>query len=86
VTSRSSTTRSYTALFEREPRPFRRSLIAHYIDGNGQTVARYYHPALRMEGTVGESEQGGPCGRWVTEDGAPRVELTGYELVGRETE
>lgn len=42
-----------------------------------------------MEGTVveiGESEQGNAFGRWVTEDGAPRVELTGYELVGRETE
>ena len=31
---------------------FRRSLIGHYIAGEAQEVAKYYHPALRMDGTL----------------------------------
>jgi hypothetical protein len=51
---------------------FRRALIGHYINGAAEQVATFYHPILRMDGTVvdlGVSERGGPCGRWVDEDG-----------------
>lgn len=51
---------------------FRRSLIGHYITGDAAQVAKFYHPVLRMDGTaveLGISERGGPCGRWVGEDG-----------------
>jgi ectoine hydroxylase-related dioxygenase (phytanoyl-CoA dioxygenase family) len=57
---------------------FRRSLIGHYIVGDAEKVAKFYHPVLRMDGTVvelGVSERGGPCGIWVTEDGKPVVEM-----------
>ena len=57
---------------------FRRSLIGHYIMGNAEKVAKYYHPVLRMNGSVvdlGTSERGGPCGVWVEEDGRPVVEM-----------
>ena len=49
---------------------FRRSLIGHYIVGDAQKVAEFYHPALRMDGSVVEldvSERGGECGVWVEE-------------------
>lgn len=51
---------------------FRRSLIGHYITGDAEHVSKFYHPVLRMDGTeveLGISERGGPCGRWVGEDG-----------------
>ena len=51
---------------------FRRSLIGHYITGDASQVAKFYHPVLRMDGSVvelGVSERGGPCGRWVDDDG-----------------
>jgi phytanoyl-CoA hydroxylase len=51
---------------------FRRSLIGHYIAGEAAQVAKFYHPVLRMDGTavnLGVSERGGPCGRWVDDDG-----------------
>lgn len=57
---------------------FRRSLIGHYIVGEAEKVAKFYHPALRMDGrevTLGESERGGECGVWVEEDGQPVVAL-----------
>ena len=47
---------------------FRRALIGHYIVGDAQQVAEFYHPALRMDGsevTLGVSERGGECGVWV---------------------
>lgn len=59
---------------------FRRALIGHYIVGEAEQVAPYYHPVLRMDGTevkLGESEWGGPCGTWVERDGKPAVELAG---------
>lgn len=58
---------------------FRRSLIGHYIVGDAEKVAKFYHPALRMDGTPAEldiSEHGGPCGVWVDQDGKPMVEMT----------
>jgi hypothetical protein len=57
---------------------FRRSLIGHYIVGEAEKVAKFYHPVLRMDGSqveLGISERGGPCGVWVEQDGAPVVEM-----------
>jgi len=51
---------------------FRRALIGHYVAAQAEQVAKFYHPLLRMDGTIvelGISERGGPCGRWVDEDG-----------------
>jgi phytanoyl-CoA hydroxylase len=51
---------------------FRRSLIGHYITGDAAQVSKFYHPVLRMDGSEVElavSERGGPCGRWVDDDG-----------------
>jgi ectoine hydroxylase-related dioxygenase (phytanoyl-CoA dioxygenase family) len=68
---------------------FRRALIAHYIDGAAQKVAKFYHPALRMDGTLlelDESQGGGACGVWVERDGAPMVEMSGQEAIVRKHE
>lgn len=57
---------------------FRASLIGHYIDGDAERVADYYHPVLRMDGSVvelDESPEGGPCGKWVNVDGKSVVEV-----------
>jgi hypothetical protein len=57
---------------------FRRALIGHYIAGEAQQVAKYYHPIFRMDGTEVEldiSEGGDLCGRWVDEDGTPVIEM-----------
>lgn len=57
---------------------FRRALIGHYIVGEAEKVARFYHPILRMDGTevtLGTSEGGGACGVWVEQDGTPVVEM-----------
>jgi hypothetical protein len=57
---------------------FRRSLIGHYIVGDAEKVAEFYHPALRMDGSVvglDVSERGGACGVWVDKDGTPVVEM-----------
>lgn len=46
---------------------FRRALIGHYLTGDVEQVAAYYHPILRMDGTeveLGVSDHGGPCGVW----------------------
>lgn len=68
---------------------FRRSLIGHYIEGDSQQVARWYAPVFRMDGSIVEldvSEQGGRCGVWVSEDGEPVIEMSGYEVVEKKTE
>jgi ectoine hydroxylase-related dioxygenase (phytanoyl-CoA dioxygenase family) len=57
---------------------FRRALIGHYIQADARQVAQYYHPVLRMDGSVVElevSDRGGPCGIWVERNGRPAVEL-----------
>lgn len=54
------------------------SLIGHYVTGDATRVAEFYHPVLRMDGTVFELDQspdGGPCGVWVTKDGERLVEI-----------
>ncbi|MCS6860607.1 MAG: phytanoyl-CoA dioxygenase family protein [Abditibacteriales bacterium] len=58
---------------------FRRALIGHYIVGEAEKVAKFYHPVLRMDGTevpLGISEGGGRCGKWVERDGRAVVELS----------
>ncbi len=58
---------------------FRRSLIGHYIVGEAEKVAQFYHPVLRMDGSqveLGVSERGGACGVWVDREGAFVVEMT----------
>ena len=66
---------------------FRRALIGHYIAGEAEKVAQYYHPALRMDGSVIEmdtSQGGGSCGVWVDQEGRSVIELAGLEgLAGR---
>jgi len=57
---------------------FRRALIGHYIQGEAEQVYRWYHPALRFDGTevsLGESADGSQCGVWVERDGTPAVEM-----------
>jgi ectoine hydroxylase-related dioxygenase (phytanoyl-CoA dioxygenase family) len=57
---------------------FRRSLIGHYIAGEASEVYKWYHPALRMDGTAVElrtSEIGGQCGSWVSQSGQTQLEL-----------
>jgi len=68
---------------------FRRSLIGHYIQGDSQQVAKYYHPVLRFDGSqvaLEISPQGSQCGTWVTEGGKPVIEMVGYEKVEKATE
>jgi len=68
---------------------FRRALIGHYIEGVAEQVARFYHPALRMNGTsleLDESLGGGACGVWAEHDGVPVVEMVGQETVIRKHE
>lgn len=59
---------------------FRRALIGHYIAGEAEKVGGFYHPVLRMDGTLvelGESQGGGPCGLWVDQDGRPALRMQG---------
>jgi ectoine hydroxylase-related dioxygenase (phytanoyl-CoA dioxygenase family) len=68
---------------------FRRSLIGHYVTGDAQQVASFYHPALRMDGSVvelGTSQGGGSCGVWVEQNGRDVIELTGIEGITGRTE
>lgn len=64
----------------RSPDRFRRALIGHYIVGDAQSVAQFYHPVLRMDGTPVEldvSEKGSECGVWVDRDGQRVLEMRG---------
>jgi phytanoyl-CoA hydroxylase len=57
---------------------FRRSLIGHYVAGEARKVGGYYHPALRMDGSVvdlDESPGSTSCGVWSEVDGEPVIEL-----------
>ncbi len=59
---------------------FRRSLIGHYVVGEAEKVYKWYHPALRFDGsvmTLGESQDGSECGVWVERDGDKTVEMRG---------
>jgi ectoine hydroxylase-related dioxygenase (phytanoyl-CoA dioxygenase family) len=68
---------------------FRRSLIAHYIEGDSQQVASWYKPTLRMDGsevTLASSGKGTACGVWVDTQGRPMIEVNGYEMLEKESE
>lgn len=69
---------------------FRRALIGHYIEGDSVQVGEFYHPALRMDGTVLEnlakSQDSTTCGVWVERDGTPVIELAGQQAVSRKHE
>lgn len=61
---------------------FRCAMIGHYIVGEAEAVAQWYHPVLRMDGAeveFGVSEQGGPCGVWVDVAGEPVAVMEGIE-------
>ena len=64
---------------------FRRALIGHYIEGEAEQVAEYFHPALRMDGSpppLRVSEGGGTCGEW--SDG--EITMTGAHSMVRRHE
>ena len=65
----------------RTARRFRRALIGHYIQAEAHQVAKYYHPALAMDGTplrLEVSQDGGPCGQWADGPGGrPVIQMTG---------
>lgn len=68
---------------------FRRALIGHYIEGEADQVAEYYHPVLRMDGTQLEldvAEGGGACGEWVAGEDGPVAVLTGTQTITRKHE
>jgi hypothetical protein len=57
---------------------FRRAITGHYISADARQVAKYYQPALSMDGRelwMDISEGGGPCGVWVDRQGRPVVEV-----------
>jgi ectoine hydroxylase-related dioxygenase (phytanoyl-CoA dioxygenase family) len=57
---------------------FRRALIGHYVVGEAERVAQFYHPVLQMDGTeapLGISEGGSECGVWREIDGRHEVDL-----------
>lgn len=56
---------------------FRRSLIAHYVMGEAEKVNEFYHPLLNFAGEevdMAESESGGPCGVFVSEE-TPAIQM-----------
>jgi len=68
---------------------FRRALIGHYIQGEAERVAQYYHPALRMDGTelmLEVAEGGGACGEWTETPDGPVAVLTGTQTITRKHE
>jgi ectoine hydroxylase-related dioxygenase (phytanoyl-CoA dioxygenase family) len=68
---------------------FRRALIGHYIEGEAEKVASYYHPALRMDGTeltLEVAEGGGACGEWTDTPDGPVAVLTGTQTITRKHE
>lgn len=57
---------------------FRRALIAHYVVGEAEKVAEFYHPLLDFSGRVvpmQSSEQGGPCGIFADDDDAQSLQM-----------
>jgi phytanoyl-CoA hydroxylase len=62
---------------------FRRALIGHYIQGNADSVYKWYQPVLKMDGTplaFGESPDGGECGVWTESDGRKTIEMTDIKI------
>lgn len=69
---------------------FRRALIGHYVAADARKVAKFFKPALRMDGSVvdelGESEGGGACGAWVDREGRAVIEMVGVQGTPSRTE
>jgi hypothetical protein len=56
---------------------FRRALIAHYIVGEAEKVAQFYHPILNFAGEEVDlmvNQNGGPCGVFAI-DGEPAITM-----------
>ena len=56
------------SLKNESPTRFRRALIGHYISGEAERVAHWYHPVYRMDGSIiefGATEGGSKCGEYV---------------------
>ena len=59
---------------------FRRIIVGHYIVGEAHSVAKYYHPVYRMDGSQVElnvTVDGGKCGTFVEEGGEQVFRLEG---------
>ena len=57
---------------------FRRSLVGHYVTGDAEKVAEFYHPSYRFDGSIvelGTSLKGGSCGAFIDRDGIPVLEM-----------
>lgn len=68
---------------------FRRALIGHYIEGQAEAVAHFYHPVLKMNGQpleLGRSPDGSMCGIWVERDGRKTIELAAIQAGPGRTE
>ncbi len=62
---------------------FRRALIGHYVVGEAEKVAEFYHPLLNFDGAVVEmkaSGQGGPCGIFA-DDAEQRIKMVEAKAV-----
>jgi phytanoyl-CoA hydroxylase len=63
---------------------FRRSLIAHYVQGDAEQIGQWYNPVMQMDGRMLElkdSPDATKCGEWVEESGQQVIALTGsYNL------
>jgi len=73
----------------RSSQMFRRSLVGHYVGADAEKVAKFYHPALRMDGSVvglDTSNGGGSCGIWSDEGGEPIIEMAGRMGAAKKTE
>jgi ectoine hydroxylase-related dioxygenase (phytanoyl-CoA dioxygenase family) len=68
---------------------FRRSLIGHYAVGSAEKIGEFYHPVLRMDGSVaglGYSEGSTSCGVWVDQDGQAVIEMVEKQTTYRKHE
>jgi phytanoyl-CoA hydroxylase len=64
---------------------FRRSLIAHYVQGDAEQIGQWYNPVLRMDGTVyrlEDSPGATKCGEWTEAAGEPQIALSGQYVMG----
>ena len=65
---------------------FRRALIAHYVVGEAEKVAGFYHPLLNFAGeevNLSLSADGGPCGIFVDSEDERMIKMVdGRHLAG----
>ncbi len=63
---------------------FRRSLIGHYMVGDGEAIGEWYRPVYDMRGDeveVAVNPGGSRCGVWTDADAGPRVEMVEKDSV-----